>query len=230
MTQQFMSEDISKISLALAKFQGSVPNIPKNCHVNYPTKNTYGNEKERVKYSYADLADIIKITSKALAEVELSVVQFFVNEGTNTYLTTILSHSSGQWIRSQILIHREQPLQALGSELTYLRRYSLSSILGICADEDEDGAIANDVVKETVTKKPAAKVATASSKITEEQKETLIDLAVQIDDLNFMPPVLKDLGVSKIEDVHPDEYQKAYNILARKVNSKGAPKYVSKTA
>jgi hypothetical protein len=232
-TQQFMSEDISKLALALSKFQGSVPKIPKNCHVNYPAKDKYGNEKERVKYSYADLADIISITSKPLSDLELSTIQFFVSEGEVIYLTTILSHSSGQWVRSQIPIQAHQKLQELGSELTYLRRYSLSSILGICADEDEDGAHANEAVRETVTKKGAPKVEpkpSRSGSITEKQRETLVDLAVQIDDMDWFGPVYSDLKVSRIEDVRPEDYQKAYNILMVKINSKGAPKYASKTA
>jgi hypothetical protein len=59
-------------------------------------------------------------------------------------LQTILTHSSGQWISSELPLQVFEKVQQLGSEITYLRRYTLSSLLGIVTDDDDDGKMANE--------------------------------------------------------------------------------------
>lgn len=114
------------LALALSKAQSEFPDIPKNCTVNY------GN----TKFKYADLSTIISATRPALAKHELSYVQL-VELGN---LKTILMHSSGESIEANCPIPSNlNKMQDLGSALTYARRYSLQSILGVSADDDIDG-------------------------------------------------------------------------------------------
>ena len=147
----FMSQDISALALALSKFQGQVGPIPKKKKVKVKSKST-GTEYE---YYYADLADIRDATQKPLADNELSICQIFSPSLAKNYLVTTLLHSSGQWMRSSLEIADHDKLQELGSEMTYLRRYGLSAMLGIVTEEDEDGQAANEAGRKQSYKKQA---------------------------------------------------------------------------
>jgi hypothetical protein len=59
-------------------------------------------------------------------------------------LWTMLGHTSGQWIASDMLLHlvKDDP-QGQGSAITYARRYSLCSAIGLVADDDDDGQAAS---------------------------------------------------------------------------------------
>lgn len=130
------SEQINELAAALSKMQGTVGPVFKNktAKVQMKSGGTY-------TYTYADLAGIWETIRKPLSDAGLSICQTFVGRE----LITILMHSSGQWIKSILpLSCMGLKPQELGSEITYFKRYALSSILGIAADEDEDGAIAQD--------------------------------------------------------------------------------------
>jgi hypothetical protein len=140
-----MSQDISQIAVALAKVQGLLGPI-------------YKGETAKVgsySYKYASLTEIWEQIRSILSKNELSVVQSFVQDpsGSNTFLETMLLHASGQWIKSRLPLGRHDKIQVLGSEITYLRRYGLSPLLGIVTDEDEDGCMANSEEKEPKKKK-----------------------------------------------------------------------------
>jgi len=85
-----------------------------------------------------------------LAEHELAIMQFpgqcFAdNELMHMTLTTVLSHSSGEWIKQSMSmpLTKADP-QGAGSCLTYMRRYALSAVLAIYADgSDDDGNAAS---------------------------------------------------------------------------------------
>lgn len=120
----------NEIAAALAKAQGKMTNPPKN-----RTGQCRGG-----KYRYSDLAEVIDHTRAALADNGLSVAQLTVyGEGRNTLVTRLL-HSSGQYLESTYPLPMNAAAQEMGSAITYARRYSLCAILGIAADEDDDGA------------------------------------------------------------------------------------------
>jgi len=59
-------------------------------------------------------------------------------------LTTTLIHKSGQWIQSEMPLHLpKQDPQGQGSAVTYARRYAYMAILGLVADDDDDGNAAS---------------------------------------------------------------------------------------
>ena len=123
------SENIQELAKALAKFQGEVAN-PKNT-----ASNPFFNSK------YAPLAGIIDATKEALAKNGLSVVQSPAAHGGMLYMSTMLLHTSGEWIESGMLAmtpDKETP-QSIGSAITYARRYQLSAILGVSSEDDDDG-------------------------------------------------------------------------------------------
>jgi len=112
---------------SLAEFQQEVPVIHK-------ATQGYG-------YTFADLPKIFSVINPLLKKHGLGFTQLIENEN----LTTILFHvESGETIESKMALLKDVALkgmnefQVYGSQLTYFRRYALSSILGIVTDKDTD--------------------------------------------------------------------------------------------
>lgn len=124
------SEQIEKISLALCKAQSQIQGAIKD------SKNPYFNS------SYADLASVWEAIRKPLTDNELSVVQIVDEKEGNIFLITQLNHSSGQWFTSRmpLIFGAKKDMQALGSALTYSRRYSLAAIMGVPQVDDDGNA------------------------------------------------------------------------------------------
>ena len=116
------SEQIDELAAALAKAQGMMENAVMN-RVN-----------PHFKSKYADLAAIFDAARKPLSANGLAIVQT-IGDGV---LHTRLLHTSGQWIASEHPLPMAGRPQEIGSALTYARRYSLSALIGIAADEDDD--------------------------------------------------------------------------------------------
>ena len=120
---------MNNIYKALADFQQEVPVIHKG------TKG-YG-------YSYADLPAIFEVINPLLKKHGLGFTQPIMGD----CIKTIIFHvESGESIESLTEIPKGVQLkgmndfQVLGSAITYLRRYALSSILGIVTDKDTDAS------------------------------------------------------------------------------------------
>ncbi len=129
------SEQINELATALAKSQAQFGSVPKTKTARIPTK--AGGE---YSYNYSDLADILDMVRKPLAENGLSIMQMPNSASGVCEIYTQLSHNSGQWIGSTI----SYPISAgdiklLGTAITYLRRYALSAMLGLASDDDDDG-------------------------------------------------------------------------------------------
>jgi len=137
------SDSIELLAVALAKFHAACPKIVKD------TRNDY------FKSRYADLGTILGIVNPILAANDLSVVQLVSGENE---LTTMLVHKSGQYIGAvsvmrpiEAVVRRDQNKndilgvtpQALGSAITYQRRYAVAAILSLCIDDDDDGNAAS---------------------------------------------------------------------------------------
>ena len=117
---------------SLAAFQQQCPVIEK--------------DTKGYSYKYADLPSILKVINPILKANGLMFTQPLDSDGTSRYVTTTLYHiATGEKIESRIDIPEVKfkgmnDFQALGSGITYLRRYALSSILGIVSDEDTDAS------------------------------------------------------------------------------------------
>ena|SRR3990167_2916170 len=128
------SENAGKLFEALSKAQNSFPPIEKNKSVEIITKTG-----RKINFDYADLQEILSKTKKALTENGLAISQLVMSEESKDFIYTILGHSSGEQLVSKIILSPEDSsAKSLGASLTYLRRYSISAILNICADEDND--------------------------------------------------------------------------------------------
>ena len=156
------SEQINEMAAALAKAQGQMRAASKDA-VNPHLKN-----------SYATLSSYIEAAREALSTNNLAFSQILSQVEDGLMLETILMHSSGQWLQSEVLIRVATDnrgingAQALGSALTYYKRYALSAMLGISvSDEDDDanGVTGNEV---QYKQKPAGRpnVDTATGEVT----------------------------------------------------------------
>jgi len=145
-----MSEQIDQIFAALAAAQVELSAPSKNRVARVKTKSGY-----EYKYNYADLPAIIE-AAKPIGKQGIGYTQIPYNDGDNIGVITILGHKSGQWIRGTIAAkpdtERLAAVQAAGSIITFLRRYSLACMLGIAAEDDDDGNAAGGNIATTETK------------------------------------------------------------------------------
>ena len=121
------SENIEKLAIALSKCQGEMEPASKD------------SENPFFKAKYADLASIWDTCRLPLSKNGLAVTQI-TNKSQNGMmsLTTILLHSSGQWIKGVLEMKpMKQDPQGYGSCLTYMRRYALSAMVGIAPEDDD---------------------------------------------------------------------------------------------
>ena len=99
------------------------------------------------KSNYADLAEIIETSKDALIKNDLGIIQSPSANGSAVSVTCRIVHASGQWIEDTItLTATKSDPQAMGTAITYGRRYQLAAMLNI-AQEDDDGNKASEPVK-----------------------------------------------------------------------------------
>jgi hypothetical protein len=109
------------------------------------------------KNYYADLSEIIRCTQPALSKYGISCNQIFADGK----LITILSNGITE-IKSEFPLPQESNIQKFGSTITYARRYSLSAILNVGSESDDDAEVA--VSKPVVQSKPMPLATTYDSK------------------------------------------------------------------
>ncbi len=148
------SAEIEKVAAALAKAQGHFGNVAKSKTAKIQTR-----EKGTYTYNFADLGDIMEMLRKPLADAQLSIVHFTHESADGLVLETRLIHTSGQWLATQLPLTGGSTPQALGSSITYMRRYSVGCLAGVVTEEDEDGQVAEAVAKKSAKKSPARKPA-----------------------------------------------------------------------
>lgn len=126
------SESISQLAAALAKAQSVMTGALRD------------SENPHFRSRYADLASVWEACREPLSSNGLSVAQLpgITDRGTVT-VETVLLHESGEFIGGTIEIPAaKSDAQAIGSALTYARRYSLAAVVGIAPeDDDAEGAV-----------------------------------------------------------------------------------------
>ena len=125
------SEKVDKLAAALSKAQSEMKGAEKK------SVNPFFNS------GYADLHTVIESSFPHLTKYGLSVIQGNESNPGEFFVTTMLLHESGQWIKSKLKMPIEKvTAQSIGSTITYGRRYGLSAITGI-AQYDDDGNAAS---------------------------------------------------------------------------------------
>jgi hypothetical protein len=134
------SETIGAIAAALAKAQGELANPEKSLMATI--RSPFPREGERT-FRYASLASGLDIVRKSLGHHEIAIVQTTAIDRVSgqIQLTTLLAHSSGEWISSDLPVCPLSDTAAphrMGAALTYARRYALFAVVGIAGEDDLD--------------------------------------------------------------------------------------------
>lgn len=188
------SDQLDQLATALAAAQAEMKNA------------TLNKVNPHFKSKYADLAQIRDAVTPALAKHGIAVAQGTDTTDGGIVVVTRLLHKSGQWMESRFPISYDKP-QAMGSAYTYARRYSLSAMCAISADEDDDANAAND--------KPVASM--ANSPITAEQFRTLREMIDQTgtDD----DKLLAYLKADSLETLTVAQFRTAETALRKKMST-----------
>src|SRR5690606_30175798 len=144
-TKMKTSESIANIAAALVGFQSEVAN-PEKKGIN-----------PHFKSKYAELDEIINTIRPTLEKNGLAFIQNPIHEDGKVGVYTLLIHKSGEFIQFDpvmIPLQKATPHQ-VGAALTYAKRYSLSSALGIAAEEDADGNEINNHANQSIKIKQA---------------------------------------------------------------------------
>lgn len=118
---------MDKLAPALAKLQAKLGNVAHDA------------ENPHFRHGYTSLPAFLEAVRAPLGEHGFSLSQHpGVNDLGHVIVETFLLHESGQWIRSMAASPAVKPEpQAIGSAITYLRRYALAAVLNIAQDDDD---------------------------------------------------------------------------------------------
>ena len=175
------SNEIGALSLALSQAQAEMTNVFKG--------------KSGYNFNYADLGNVLEILRNTLPKYELAIMQTPSNDGANVCVTTLLSHSSGEWIKDSLSITVEVGkgnsfAQSVGSCITYLRRYQASAIAGI-AQTDDDASIRTEA-------DPDGADAQAAELVKNKAEEAGVDIAT----------VMKASNVTELNQMTSDQAER----------------------
>jgi len=137
---QRSSESIGAIAAALAKAQIELANPEKSLVATI--RSPFPREGDRT-FRYASLASGLDLVRKALGKHEIATVQTtsIDQEAGLIRLTTVLAHSSGEWVSSDwpvCPVGETAAPHKMGAALTYARRYALFTLVGIAGEDDLD--------------------------------------------------------------------------------------------
>lgn len=204
------SESISELAGALSKAQASFKPIIKDKTVRVKTRT--GGE---YTFSYAPLESIMAAVREALSANGLFLSQALTSIDGHDFIETAVLHATGQWLSNltPVLVQEQGP-QAYGSAITYARRYGVTTLLCLVADDDDDG---NGAEGNAMT--PASKAAPASRKpdntlISPEQLAELraIITDIKADEAGFA----KFCGVPSLPQLPAKQFDKAKAALENK--------------
>ena len=134
------SELIGAIAAALSKAQAELTNPEKSLTATMRPDGPGGTERS---FRYAPLSSGLDIVRKTLGQHEIATVQTtsIDQEAGLIRLTTVLAHSSGEWVSSDWPVCPVSETAAphkMGAALTYARRYALFTLVGIAGEDDLD--------------------------------------------------------------------------------------------
>lgn len=186
---------------ALAAAKSEIPVIEKNREVRYEHKGGDGT----TSYRHEDLGEIARIVAPILAMHGLSY-RFRPSSEPNqpVSVTCIISHRDGHSEETTLTAGRDESgkknsIQAIGSTITYLQRYTLKAALGLAASHDDDGSKADEKQSEVIS---------------EEQRDNILDLIVETDtDIAKFCKVWKIDAICKMLAA---DYESAVRLLEQK--------------
>lgn len=121
------------------------------------------------KSKYAGLEEVVEAVKKPFADNGIAFSQHPFSDEAGTGVTTILMHSSGEWLQSDYVLPMVKATpQGAGSSLTYARRYALAAVAGLPQKDDDaneaEAIAANESPAPRVTKKQIEELKAALQK------------------------------------------------------------------
>jgi len=184
---------------AMAAFKANPPKIDKDRHVGYSTA------KGKVGYSHASLYNVVEKITAELSKHGLSASWRTEQNNNQIKVSCRISHELGHFEETSLTADADNSgsknsIQAIGSTVTYLQRYSILSLTGLATyDQDNDGQLPEDKIDEN-------KVKILNDLI----KELAIDL----------PKFLEYMTVEKVEDIPASSFSKAKMALESRKRGK----------
>jgi hypothetical protein len=125
--------------LASARAEG-IPLIVKSQTVDYTTP------KGRTNYNYENFADVAKVADKVFPRHGIAYRFRTKQEGSRVIVTCVISHKDGYYEENSLGANQDESgnknsIQAVGSTVTYLERYTLKAALGLAVGHDDDGRV-----------------------------------------------------------------------------------------
>jgi hypothetical protein len=196
---EYKSTELNEIFSALSKAQEEIKVAVKDANNPF------------FKSKYANLQAVIESSRPALCKNNLAVTQQIIpNEQGIDYLVTTLCHSSGQWISSSMKINpAKADMQSLGSSITYARRYSYASLVGVYdGEEDDDGTMAcapsvthtSRSVQPSLLSEDQVDILEIELRGYPTVKQSLLNM-LNISDLKFMEKVLFNDMLKKVREI-----------------------------
>lgn len=154
------SSELKNLAAALNKAQAEIRGAVKD------------NKNDYFKSKYADLESVMESCREQLSKYGLSYAQFGgTSPSGQPLLVTRLMHISGEWLEGGLPLYCSKPNdpQALGSAITYNRRYGLAAMLGIPQIDDDaesamDRGAKTDQLKAKLASVPSANPSPAKTK------------------------------------------------------------------
>lgn len=200
------SETIKEISKAFVSAQSEMGSASKSA------------TNPHFKSKYATLEEVIDAVRKPLNNNGLYFVQAIGREDGALVVVTKIIHTSGEWLSASVPVVTSRPNdpQAMGSGITYAKRYGLQSLCGI-PSEDDDGNLASQTDKRPPIAPVIAKAASRSPlESFNMAKQAIIECKTReaLDKLQKRIPSLKDelLDIGQFDKVDMlDELLKSAN-------------------
>lgn len=213
---EIMSQEISKLTDALAKAKAAFPTIVKNKTVKTPS----------YTFDYADLPSIEESIKIPLMQNGLVLMQPLTMLADQRGVMTILSHVSGQWVRGFTpLPPYNGKIQDAGKEITYLRRYSICSLIGITPEDDSDGSEVTPLDRKpgnSASPQPTKDNwdVAIPAKLDKKQIEMLKTMTNQLPELR--EEILRFTGKKLIQDIEYSKFQEVIKFAAIRLKEEGA--------
>ncbi len=179
---------------AMSAAKAEIPTISKNREVDFTSS------KGRTNYKHEDLAEITRIVTPILGRHGLSY-RFRTSSplGEPVTVTCIVSHRDGYSEENTLVAGRDDTgnknsIQAVGSTITYLQRYTLKAALGLAASDDDD-----------------AKAGGAGASVTDEQAAE-IEAAIEANGVP-LEPFLQYMKAESVATISASQFKKAMHAI-----------------
>lgn len=182
---------------AMAQFKSNPPKITKNRKVKFTT------QKGTTEYTHASLDHVCDIIGAALGKVNISYRwETEQLDGGLVKVRCILTHALGHQESSVLIAQPDNSgnkngIQAVGSTVTYLQRYTLLAVTGMATEDQDDDGRGAGVQAQTITQEQAANLAALGEEVKANMSQFLKYLKVE--KLEDLPAVKYDSAIKALE-------------------------------